>query len=174
MFSCFLFFSVAGIEAGEFCWLRLSELQAQKPSDYVAAIVLAEKHDQVLLGLRRSTKGNEVNTWAMAGGKMEPSDTDLIGAAQREFFEETGLWIRRDRFEFFFVLDYQGQDGKLYQSFFFRLVLNDHEEAIVPEAEKDKTAVWRLFPHNQLPANLFSTNQQVISLRFGSKSGGGE
>jgi 8-oxo-dGTP pyrophosphatase MutT (NUDIX family) len=36
---------------------------------------------------------NYAGYWELPGGQLEPEDTSELAGAQREFFEETGIWV---------------------------------------------------------------------------------
>jgi len=56
-----------------------------------SAIVLSPDRARVLLVRHR-----KLGRWLQPGGHLEPSDVTLIGAAEREVLEETGVPVRHD------------------------------------------------------------------------------
>lgn len=128
----------------------------------IVALVVAVRDGQVLLG--RRLNGIEEGSWGVVGGKMDQEDLDLLSAAIREFKEETGLDLDRERLRFVRSLPPQVavEDGFYYAPYLFRVELRSDEEARVMEPDKLSEG-WRWFRPEEMPHPLFSTNARFFS-----------
>lgn len=117
-------------------------------------IILENKHNQVLLGLRSTTHGN--GTWAPPGGHLEFGET-IVACAQRELDEETGLILvspaicdmTEDIFE---------KTSKHYVTIFVKGTF----KGILVNKEPDKCIEWKWFAWKALPSPLFLPFEQFI------------
>ena len=88
--------------------------------DIVAVFILVKNE---ILFVKRHPNVAKGNTWAIIAGKFEKcSDSNLIGAAKRELFEETG--INNDDLNFLSTV-YIREPGLDYTYHMFSLVLED-------------------------------------------------
>ncbi len=114
--------------------------------------------NQVLLGLRKSPHGE--GTWCPPGGHLEYGESFADGAL-REIMEETGLQIAPQDITVAGVTnDFFEESGKHY----ITIHVTAHKFSGVPEIkEADKCAKWQWFDLDNLPTNLFLSNQNFLS-----------
>jgi 8-oxo-dGTP pyrophosphatase MutT (NUDIX family) len=87
----------------------------QKPSGFNSKFDVVScflEHEGRFLLLHRSDSENEGNRWGAPAGKVEKGE-DLLDAATRELFEETGITLRKER------LRYWGKTFVRYPKFDF-------------------------------------------------------
>jgi len=161
-----LVFLTISLEAASPCFQLLpflKNLETQAISKYgeknvyISAVALATRKGKVLLGKRLTS---ESGSWAFVGGKMEDNGEDLLMAVQREFYEETGLFIGLHRFRYYRRIDHPAEDGRFYASHLFTVELSADEEPRVMEPEKAEKWAW--FDKQNLPQPLFSSNQKLL------------
>jgi 8-oxo-dGTP diphosphatase len=162
----FIVFTSLSIEAGSPCFKHLPALKNLETvaiarygekNVYVSGVALATRNGKILLGKRLTS---ESGSWAFAGGKMENNGENLLMAVQREFYEETGLWIELNRFRYYRRVDHPSDDGRFYASYLFLVELAPEEEPRL--MEPDKTEMWAWFEKDKLPSPLFSSNKNLL------------
>lgn len=170
--SVFFFLYVLTSASYAQCHLSLAELvqleqaaQAKYSADQIriAAIIVAVKNGKVLMAHRIGEGANEVGKWGFAGGSMEAKDVNLLAALQREFFEETGIYVEQSRFKKITRMDYEGKDdGRFYASYFYYIELEEDENPRLSEEEALRLGELDFFDPHSPPKEMFSTNQPII------------
>ena len=127
------------------------------PSRYAVAadvVVIAESPEPSVLLIRRR---NPPAGWAIPGGFVEP-DEDLIDAARRELFEETGLTPPElEQLATFGHPDRDPRGRTISVVYGARL-----QRAVIPAAGDDASDA-RWFPRTTLPANLAFDHATILT-----------
>lgn len=111
----------------------------------------------ILLGLRKGAHG--AGMWSLPGGRVE-ADEDLLAAAEREVFEETGLIVNVRPF---LPVLYNNciAAGEPWVTLFF---CADVEAAAEPHlCEPEKCERWEWFKRSALPEPLFAPFAQLVA-----------
>ncbi len=133
-------------------------------SDYwhQTVAVCPAKSGRVGLSKRLNTR-TFLSYWQFAGGKVEVNE-ELLDAAQREFFEETGLLLEKSRFEFLGKIE---KDPTCDFCAFYYVELNSHEFLRNPEPEKHTD--WDfLEPVDALRLKLMPGIKDIIERIYGN------
>jgi 8-oxo-dGTP pyrophosphatase MutT (NUDIX family) len=93
---------------------------------YVAAGIAAQFTDLVLLGRRSRNCHALAGHWSMPCGMIDKGE-DAETAAKREFFEETGVKVRKP---IHFLEDFEVSDGKFFALFYMQV-----EDLIFPSSD---------------------------------------
>ena len=113
-----------------------------------------------LLGKRLSKHGT--GTWAPPGGHLEFGETPEQ-CASRELFEETGLKVSANEFNFFGITnDFFNDENKHYVTLHYKVnAINT-----VPKiCEPDKCETWKWFDFATLPKPLFLSAANLLKQR---------
>lgn len=94
--------------------------------EYIAAGIVAQFGDLVLLGRRSRNCQGFSGHWSMPCGMIDPGE-DPETAARREFFEETGVRAKK---EIKFLDDFEIKEGK-----YFALYSMQIDDLIFPSSE---------------------------------------
>lgn len=110
----------------------------------------------VLLGLRLGTHGH--GTWAAPGGHLEFGETPTL-CASRELFEETGITVPAQDFQFIGITNDIFSD-KHYVTLHYSA---KNITATPKIMEPTKCAKWQWFNPSKLPTPLFLSAQNLLS-----------
>lgn len=119
------------------------------------AILIKNKNNQILLGLRISKLGN--HTWSPPGGKLEKGET-IEDCIIRETKEETGMILTDMKFNC--ITNDIFEDG----NHFVTIYMDALEIYGFPtRMEVNKCVEWKYFDIDDLPDNLFLCFENFIS-----------
>lgn len=87
-----------------------------KPMQVVGCFI---ENDGKILLLHRHSNKPEGSTWCSPGGKVEPTDQNLVEAIKREVFEETGIIANTNDYKFIttFYVSYANGKNFIYHKF---------------------------------------------------------
>jgi len=145
----FLSWSVASLASAQ--EYSLHDRVRKLPLIVDTVVVLAVRDGKLLYGRRQGAEGN--GTWGLLGGKIENAmGESVIEAADREFFEESGMGLRNHR-----LLDvttvYQEENSTRYRVF---MVL---AEALGdPQVKEGKIVDFQWRSIDEPPEPLFTPN----------------
>lgn len=105
-----------------------------------SAVILMIKEGNVILSKRTNTKTYR-GYWQCPGGSIEKDEEPLV-AAQREFYEETGIGLQDSRFELLTVMN-GNQCPSVKQLYWYRVFLRPGE--IPKNKEPEKQEDWQSF-----------------------------
>lgn len=120
-----------------------------KERPYLGVGVLVWRRGHLLLGQRLLAGGEKC--WQFPGGHLE-ADESVLGCAQREVSEETGL-ILSDCYHAGYCDRTFESGGRSYMTLYVSGRAEGEAEAAVMEPEK--CACWKWFLPDSLPAPLF-------------------
>ncbi len=123
------------------------------------ALFILNEQNEILLGLRQGTVGN--NTWGLPGGKLDKNES-FEDCIIREAKEETDLDVK----ELTFIgvsNDIMEDINQHYITLFFSTNKYDGE---VKRVEPEKCLEWKWFNPKELPKNLFLPLQNFIDGKF--------
>ncbi len=90
---------------------------------------------------KRLKPGYHKNFWSDPGGKVE-DDENIIDAAVRELYEETGMYLNPTRFE---LDDCYIYNKRKLKTFLFVAFLTRFDFKLMKNPEPDKQSDWELF-----------------------------
>jgi 8-oxo-dGTP diphosphatase len=123
------------------------------------AVFIINENNEVLLGLRNSTLGN--NTWAPPGGKLDKFES-FENCIIREAKEETNLDIEELNF-IGITNDIMKDNDCHYVTLFFSA---NKYKGKVQRMEPEKCLEWKWFNPKDLPKNLFIPFKNFIDGNF--------
>jgi 8-oxo-dGTP pyrophosphatase MutT (NUDIX family) len=126
--------------------------------EYIAAGIIAQFKDLVLLGRRSKNCHNLAGYWSMPCGMIEPGE-DPKEAARREFFEETGVLANKP-------IKFIGDFAIKNQSF-FAAYLMELDDLIFPSSEAIDSIEhdeWGFYKacKNSLPTPIGKETRNII------------
>lgn len=133
--------------AGLFYWL-FAILKDMENKVYVGCcmVILNSSRDKVLIAKRK--KEPDIDGWQIPGGTVDyGTGENLIDAAVRESFEETGIKIKDPKFLCVMNTFYYGPERPLHIAFIGQA---DTDE-IPPNPEPHKAENWHWVPLGNLP-----------------------
>ena len=109
----------------------------ENPLEIVGSFV---EYDGKILLLHRQDNKSEGGTYGPPGGKVDKEDADLAHAIARELFEETGLKVAPEKFEFIksFFVKYSDRNFVYHQ---FKTIFDALPAVTIAEKEH-KGYVW--------------------------------
>lgn len=120
-------------------------------------VYLFNARHQVLLGLRKSAHGN--GTWCPPGGHLEFGESNEQ-AAIREVMEETNISVKPEDVSLQGVTnDFYKESNKHYITLHFFCKKFSGDPQLM---EPDKCEKWQWFDLDNLPKNLFLSNQNFL------------
>lgn len=120
-------------------------------------VYLFNPQHQVLLGLRKSAHGN--GTWCPPGGHLEFGESNEQ-AAIREVKEETNISVNPENISLQGITnDFYKESNKHYITLHFFCKNFTGEPQLM---EPDKCEKWQWFDLDNLPKNLFLSNQNFL------------
>jgi len=125
---------------------------------YVAAGIIAQFKDLVLLGRRSKNSHNLAGYWSMPCGMIEPGESPEE-AAVREFFEETGVQVNKP---IRFLGDFAISDQDFFITYLMKIdnLIFPSSEAIDSE-EHDEWGFYKIYK-NYLPAPMTKETMSII------------
>jgi len=126
--------------------------------EYIAAGIVAQFGDLVLLGRRSKNCYNLAGHWSMPCGMIDPGESPEY-AARREFFEETGVRANK---EIKFLDDFEVKEGKYFALYSMQIddllfPSNDAIDAI----EHDEWGFFKI-AKNSLPLPMTKETKNAI------------
>lgn len=110
-------------------------------------IILNPDGDKVLIAQRK--KEPDIDGWQIPGGTVDYDDGEnLIAAASREAFEETGIEVKNPEFVCVMNSFYYGKQRPIHIAF----VARAQSEQIPPNPEPQKATDWQWVELNSLPS----------------------
>lgn len=135
----------------------MAEFTKNRPLIGVGVIV--KKDGKVLLGKRKNAHGD--GTWALPGGHLEFNET-IEACAEREVFEETGLYINNVRYAAF-TNDIFTNKRKHYVTLF---VTAEFSHGKLELKEPHKCEQWDWFSWDNLPKPKFLPLENLLKQGF--------
>ncbi len=130
-----------------------------KNRPFVGVAVIIKKNEKVLLGKRKNAHG--AGTWALPGGHLEFNET-IENCAEREVYEETGLYIKNIRYGAY-TNDIFTEEQKHYITLF---VTAEYSHGDCKVKEPHKCEQWEWFPWNDLPKPRFLPLENLLKQGF--------
>lgn len=120
---------------------------------YVGVGAMIMRDNKILLGMRKGSHGKDTYGWC--GGHLEFAET-IEECIRREVFEETGLYVRSQRFLCVSnILSY----GMHYVDIEFLVTVRPGEPCVL---EPHKVVGWDCYDVDKLPAPLFEPAAKAI------------
>lgn len=126
--------------------LRLNKrISFAKPVCATVDVIVRNSRGQVLCVKRG--KNPFKGSWALPGGRVDPTDLDLVSAAQRELREETNLDFPREAFEFVTTVGTKDRDPRGFTvSCVYRVTLADSVQVFIKAG--DDAVDWKWVDHD--------------------------
>ena len=122
------------------------------------AILIRNKSNQILLGLRKSKLGDL--TWAPPGGKLEKGET-IEDSITRETKEETGMILTDMKFNC--ITNDIFEDGNHFVTIYMDAIEIHGFPTLM---EPDKCVEWKYFDMDNLPENLFLCFKNFVDKNY--------